>query len=56
MSAKNSRDNPEEVRRSRRKSGAPKLSLEELLAVITPENLHEETDFGPPVGKEIWWA
>ena len=26
--------------------------LAELLAGITPDNLHEEADFGPPVGKE----
>jgi len=30
-----------------------KYSLEELLAKVTPENLHGEIDFGPPVGKEI---
>jgi antitoxin MazE len=29
-------------------------SLEELVAQITPENLHEETDWGPPVGREKW--
>ncbi|MEX1104246.1 MAG: AbrB/MazE/SpoVT family DNA-binding domain-containing protein [Dehalococcoidia bacterium] len=29
-------------------------SLEELLARITPENLHPETDWGPPVGREVW--
>lgn len=29
-------------------------ALEELLAGITPENLHEETDWGPPAGKEFW--
>lgn len=32
----------------------PKYSLEELLEGITPENLHPETDWGPPVGKEVW--
>lgn len=26
--------------------------LEELLAGITPENIHDEVDFGAPVGKE----
>lgn len=30
------------------------LDIEALIAGITPENLHEETDWGPPVGKEIW--
>lgn len=28
--------------------------LSELLAAITPENVHDETDFGKPVGKETW--
>ncbi|MFV2070742.1 MAG: AbrB/MazE/SpoVT family DNA-binding domain-containing protein [Pirellulales bacterium] len=30
------------------------LSLDDLLAGITDENLHGEWDTGPPVGKEIW--
>ncbi len=29
-------------------------SLKELLARITPENMHAEVDWGAPVGKEIW--
>ncbi|MBZ0315927.1 MAG: AbrB/MazE/SpoVT family DNA-binding domain-containing protein [Anaerolineae bacterium] len=29
-------------------------TLEELLAQITPENLHPETDWGDPIGKEEW--
>lgn len=29
-------------------------SLEELVAGITPENLHSETDWGEPKGKEVW--
>ena len=28
-------------------------SLKELLAMITPENLHAETDWGKPRGREI---
>lgn len=28
--------------------------LSELLKKITPENLHDEVDFGKPVGKEAW--
>ena len=32
----------------------PQWSLEELLKGITDENLHEEVDWGPPVGKEVW--
>ena len=30
------------------------FTLEELLAQVRPDNLHEETESGPPVGKEIW--
>ncbi len=30
------------------------FSLDELLAGITPENLHGETDTGPGVGAETW--
>lgn len=26
--------------------------LDDLVAAITPENLHDEADFGPAVGKE----
>jgi len=29
-------------------------SIEELVAGITPDNLHAETDWGSPVGKEAW--
>ncbi|MFL6110877.1 MAG: AbrB/MazE/SpoVT family DNA-binding domain-containing protein [Catenulispora sp.] len=29
-------------------------TLDELLAQITPENIHGETDWGPPVGHEAW--
>jgi antitoxin MazE len=32
---------------------APRYSLEKLLAGITRENRHEETDTGKPVGGEI---
>lgn len=28
-------------------------TLSELIAGITPENLHPEVDFGPPAGREI---
>ncbi|MBI3930023.1 MAG: AbrB/MazE/SpoVT family DNA-binding domain-containing protein [Armatimonadetes bacterium] len=31
-----------------------RLSLSELLAGVTVENLHPETDWGPPVGREEW--
>lgn len=32
----------------------PKLTLESLVAGITPENLHGEIDWGKPVGNEVW--
>lgn len=32
----------------------PDWSLEELLAGVTPDNLHGETDTGIAVGNEIW--
>lgn len=28
--------------------------LEDLLAGVTPENLHGEVDTGPAVGREVW--
>ena len=31
-----------------------KISLESLLAGITPDNLHSEQDTGSPVGNETW--
>ena len=31
-----------------------KVTLESLLAGVTPENIHAETDWGRPMGKEIW--
>jgi len=30
------------------------ISLKGLLSKVTPENLHSETDWGAPVGKEAW--
>ena len=30
------------------------IPLESLLAKVTPENIHPETDWGKPMGKEIW--
>jgi antitoxin MazE len=29
-------------------------TLDELLAQITPENIHGETDWGSPAGREAW--
>jgi antitoxin MazE len=34
--------------------GQKTYSLNELLSGMTAENLHDETDFGAAVGKEIW--
>lgn len=31
-----------------------KYQLSELVKGITPQNRHEETDWGAPVGKEVW--
>jgi len=31
-----------------------KVTLNELVAAITPDNIHNEADWGKPVGKEIW--
>lgn len=31
-----------------------KYTIEELLAGVTDDNIHGETDWGPPVGKEVW--
>jgi antitoxin MazE len=28
--------------------------LEELVAAITPENRHDEIDYGQAIGKEVW--
>ena len=36
------------------KATARPPTLDQLLAKITPDNVHPETDWGPPVGKEIW--
>jgi antitoxin MazE len=32
----------------------PSYSLEQLLARVTPDNVHAETDVGEPVGRELW--
>ena len=31
-----------------------RISLDDLVKGITPENIHGEIDWGEPVGKEIW--
>ena len=30
------------------------LSLKELVAKVTPKNLHSETDWGQATGREMW--
>ena len=32
----------------------PKYDLHDLVKKITPSNRHDSTDWGSPVGKEIW--
>jgi antitoxin MazE len=32
----------------------PEWTLEELLAGVTPQNIHREDDFGNPAGIEQW--
>jgi len=32
----------------------PEYELEQLVAGITPQNCHGETDWSEPVGKETW--
>jgi len=31
-----------------------RYTIEELVADLSPDNRHGETDWGPPVGKEAW--
>jgi antitoxin MazE len=33
---------------------AKSFTLEELVSGVTPENVHGETDWGPPAGRESW--
>jgi antitoxin MazE len=33
---------------------APVYELDDLLAQMTPETFHDDTDFGAPVGGEVW--
>ena len=33
---------------------APSSTLSQLVAGITPENVHPEQDFGAVVGREVW--
>ncbi len=40
------------IRKEKRK---PRYTLEELLAKVTDDNIHPETDWGAPVGRERFW-
>jgi antitoxin MazE len=31
-----------------------RYALKELLSDVTPDNIHQEVDTGPPVGREVW--
>jgi antitoxin MazE len=31
-----------------------RTTLADLLADVTPDNIHDETDWGEPVGNEVW--
>ena len=31
-----------------------RINLEQLVNAITPENRHAATDWGAPIGKELW--
>ena len=33
---------------------SPKLTLDDLVAKITPKNRYGEQDWGKPVGREVW--
>ena len=49
-----SSDNGRIVVAPRKRKRKPKYTVEEMLRGITPDNLHGEIDFGPPVGREVW--
>ncbi len=34
--------------------GKPELTLKQLLAKVTPENIHHEVETGPATGNEAW--
>jgi len=38
----------------RKRKPDSRYCLKELVSGITPENRHDEIDWGPPVGREIW--
>ena len=42
------------IRLGTRRKKRRRYTLEELVRGMTKENLHPETDWGPPRGKEVW--
>jgi antitoxin MazE len=38
---------------AKRRRARKELTLQQMLDQITPENMHERVDFGPPQGKEL---
>jgi antitoxin MazE len=44
---------PEGVLVKPKRKPKPRYRLSDLLAEITPDNVHAETDWGPPQGREI---
>jgi antitoxin MazE len=36
------------------RAGRPRYTLAGLVSGITPKNRHRETDWGKPMGKEVW--
>ena len=52
-------DDPVEIREEGgriviEKAKAEPVTLDWLLERMRPDNLHEETDWGEPVGRELW--
>ena len=43
----------DEIRLRKAEAVPKKMTLDELLAGITDENMQEKVDFGPPVGREL---
>jgi antitoxin MazE len=37
-----------------RATGQPRRTLQEMLALVTEQNRHAETDWGPAVENEVW--
>jgi antitoxin MazE len=51
MSVRNGQLVVEIARMQRRKR---RYKIDELVSGITPDNRHEEVNWGPPVGNEVW--